>query len=88
MSGEYDVQDVLALSSHMRGPWLAARNLSLLRLRVDISGAERVPVKRVGDYVLARWNAGGSASLFAKGWMIQGCGFSCVLNEPDVEVIK
>lgn len=71
-------------SSVMR-PWRSHNRLAVLRLRTDVTGASRVPVKRAGDLVLACWHEG---KPFATGWMLHHIGFACVLNEPDVEVIE
>jgi len=69
----------------LRG-WRSGRGLTVLRLRVDITGASGVPVCRAGDLVFARWNTGQPP--IAKGWVIQDIDFLCVLNEPDVEIIE
>jgi hypothetical protein len=57
-----------------------------LRLKHDISGAALTIVRRAGDLVDARWWDGQPP--FARGWFIQGLGFSCVLKPEDVEVIE
>lgn len=67
-------------------PWRSHQRLAVLRLRVDVVGASRVPVRRAGQLVYARW-WGGHAP-FAEGWMIDGIGFPQILNEPDVEIIE
>ena len=64
--------------------WRRRNGFALLRLMTDVTGASDTPVKHSGDLVLARWNA---MPPFVNGWMLYGIGFSCVLNEPDVEVI-
>ena len=67
-------------------PWRAHNGLTLLRLRVDVRGAAHAPVRRAGDKVVARWNSADGS--FAKGWMVQGLGFLCILKSGEVEVIK
>lgn len=67
-------------------PWRSHQGLAVLRLRVDVTGASRIPQRRAGDLVLARWHTGRPP--MAKGWLIQDVGFLCIVNEPDVEVIE
>lgn len=69
----------------LRG-WRSHNRLAVLRLKVDVTGASRIPIRRAGQFVLGRWWNGDQP--FAKGWMIQNIGFSCILNEPDVEVVE
>jgi len=71
-------------SAAMR-PWRVHHGLTVLRLNVDIAGADLEPRWRAGDLVLARWWHGQPP--FAKGWMVQDISMSCILNEPDVDVV-
>jgi len=66
--------------------WRRRNGYALLRLMTDVRGASDTPVKRSGDLVLARWHNG--MPPFAKGWMLHGVGFGCILNAPDAEVIE
>lgn len=65
--------------------WRSHQGLAVLRLRADVVGASRIPVRRAGDLVLARWHSGKPP--LAKGWLIRGIGFLCIMNEPNVEVV-
>lgn len=67
-------------------PWRSHQGLAVLRLRADVVGARRIPVRRTGDLVFAAWSSGQPP--LAKGWLIQDVGFLCVMNEPEVEVIE
>ena len=73
------------LSPLLRG-WRVYHRLAVLRLRTDVVGASRIPIRRSGDIVLASWSSG--MKPFAKGWRIRDIGFTCILNEPDVEIIE
>jgi len=64
--------------------WRDHHGYALLRLRTDVTGANRQPVRRAGDLVVARWHKGAP---FKTGWMLIGIGFACVLGERDVEVV-
>jgi hypothetical protein len=66
-------------------PWRSHNGYAVLRLRTDVTGANRKPVKRAGDLVLAHWHQGAP---FATGWMLHDIGFACVLKLDDVEVIE
>lgn len=66
--------------------WRSHNGYAILRLRTDVRGASYTSVKRPGDLVLARWHTG--IVPFAKGWMLHDIGFTCILNEPDVEVME
>ena len=66
-------------------PWRSFYGFAVLRLRVEIKGADRTPKRMAGDLVLARWRD--SQPPMADGWLIHGIGFPCVMQEPDVEVV-
>lgn len=51
-----------------------------LRLKKDIVGASRVPARNAGDLVEAIWV---DHQPLAKGWLVQGIGFTCVLTSND-----
>jgi hypothetical protein len=66
--------------------WRRRHGYALLRLRTDVTGASGIPVKRPGDLVLARWHDG--TPPFARGWMLHGIDFECILTAPEVDVIE
>lgn len=82
--GEISIVDGTSFLRELRG-WRSYHNLAVLRLKVDVVGASTVAVKRAGDLVLAHWH---TQPPFITGWMLRDVGFTCVLNEPDVEVIE
>ncbi|HEX3993304.1 MAG TPA: hypothetical protein VHX39_19190, partial [Acetobacteraceae bacterium] len=62
-----DTTDEATMLSPVLKGWRAVQGFAVLRLRVDVVGADRVPVRRAGDLVFATRPAGP----YAKGWSIQ-----------------
>jgi hypothetical protein len=75
-----------AMTDPLLRPRRSRQGLAVLRLKADVVGASRIPKRRAGEMVFARWSAGQPP--LAKGWIIQDVGFLCIMNEPDVEVIE
>lgn len=84
------VDEAIAADDNQFSPmlrnWRAAQGFGVLRLRKDVAGADARALARNGDLVLAHWVEGDPN--IADGWRLDGVGFLCVLNEPDIEVVE
>lgn len=84
MPGEIQTAD--PMTDPLLRSWRRGQGFAVLRLRSDVVGASRIPVRKTGDLVFATWSSGQPP--LAKGWLLHDVGFTCILRQPDVEVIE